>query len=192
MSWDFVVRETNLDDFAIASLEEFCKTEGYTVSIHPNTNLIEDSGFLPFKTTGDFLSGLDSKDLLSGFEFYSELADPATEQQSIKPQSKGLLKGLFRKNQPPVDSTTPVSATPNEEKYNLTLVCGGDLLEIFIAHLFSLYFSKLQGCECYDPQDDIKYQTSDELEKALNDIVVELKIQLSKGTLRIHYFESWS
>jgi len=192
MSWDFVVRETNLDDFAIASLEEFCKTKGYTISIHPNTNLIEDSGFLPFKITGDFLSGLDSKDLLSGFEFYSELAGPVTEQQSIKSQSKGLLKGLFRKNQPPVDSTTPVSATPNEERYNLTLVCGGDLLEIFTAQLFSLYFSELQGCECYDPQDDIKYQTSDELEKALNDIVVELKLQLSKGTLRIHYFESWS
>ena len=196
MSWDFDILKTNLDDFEIASFEEFCKTKGYAISIHPNTNLKEDSGFLPLKIAGDFLPSLNGKDFISGFEFYSSVSKAIAEPLPIVAQPKGFLKSLFAKKQPSAVSPAPapayVAATQETEKYDLALMCKSNLLEIFTAHLFGLYFTESQGCECYDPQDDIEYRTAQQIEKTLNDIVAEMKERLSNGDLELHIFESWS
>ena len=100
-------------------------------------------------------------------------------------QSQGLLKGLFRKKQ-------PAKVATSDEKYDLTLICSYDLLEIFTAHLFGLYFMEAQGCECYDPQDGIEYKTVNQIENTMSDIIDEMKKQLSKGVLELHSFDSWS
>ena len=181
MSWDFNVLKVSFDSFSTASFEEFGKTKGYTVLMHPNTNLKEASGFLPIKIAGDFLPGLNDKDFLTGFELFSDPSETTAELPS-----KGLLKGLF------VKKPQPTSPAPNEEKYDLTLSCSGsELLEVFMAHLFGLYFIESQGCECFDPQDDIEYKNPSQIEKTLNEIVDELKVQLFNETLELHIFQGW-
>ena len=180
MSWDFNVLATNLDDFEKSSFEEFCNAKGYTISIHPNTNLKENSGFLPFKIAGDFLPGCSGQDFLTGFEFYS---NPVIAEQP----PKSLFKRLFNKK--PQPAVTAI----NVDKHDLALICSGsDLLEIFMAHWFGLYFAETQGCKCYDPQDAIEYKEPKQIEKTINDIIGELKARLSKGTLKLHIFEKWS
>ncbi|MDR0489022.1 MAG: hypothetical protein LBG99_06460 [Propionibacteriaceae bacterium] len=181
MSWDFNVIKTSLDDFVVTSFEEFCKAKGYTVSVHPDIVLKRHSGFLPFKIEGDFLPGLNDKSFITGFELYSDLSETAT-----KTPSKGILKSLFG------GKPQPVASALNEEKHDLVLNCSGsDLLEIFMAHLLGLYFVESQGCECYDPQDGIEYKEPKQIEKTINDIVEELKVRLSNGTLKLYDFEEW-
>jgi hypothetical protein len=184
MSWEFNVLKTNLDSFDKASFEDFSKTKGYIVLMYPGINLKEDSGFLPFKIEGSFLSGLDGKNFITGFELYSDLSET---NAIAEPPSKGLLGGLFGKK------PLPVVPDPNGDMFDLLFVCSGsDLLEIFMAHLFGLFFAKTQGSECIDPQEGIEYKNPDQLEKTIDDIVVEMKDRSSKGTLILHPFENWS
>jgi len=180
MSWDFEVLKTNLACFRTESFEAFCKAKGYTISMHPDTNLKEDSGFMPFRIAGDFLSELNGNGYISGFELYSEPSKTA-----VGSSSKGLLKGVFGKK------SQPVAANSEADKHDLVLICG-DQLEIFLAHLFGSYFLESQGCLCYDPQDDIEYVTQSQIEKTIMEIHNEIKLQFSSGKLELHIFQSWS
>lgn len=182
MSWDFNVLKVDPDRFNIEECEEFFRNKGYNISIHPDTNIKEDSGFLPIRIAGDMLPSLEGKNFITGFEIYNY----PTEEIEADPQPKSRIKGLFGKKPQPIE---PI---PSDDTIELFFSCtGSDLLGIFVAHLLGLYFMESQDCECYDPQDGIEYKSPSQIEKIIQEIKDEMELRFEKGTLLLHDFDGW-
>ncbi len=87
-----------------AAFESYAKGLGFQITVHPEADFMNHTGFCPIRLTDTRLADNDGTDtFVSGFEIYHDDFHQPTAPASV---SKGFL-GLFRKKTQPKE--TPLS-----------------------------------------------------------------------------------
>ena len=188
MSIDYSVYLKRAEDFSARSFEEYCGSLGLTVKLHPEFNMSEDSGFLPFRLIDErFAAEGENHDFKSGFEIYS-----SEYRHIIRPLEKktGFFKKLFKAK---TIEETPFDKAVKDASLLISLVCGYyDSFEVLLAYVFGAYLVAHCGGVFYDPQSDRLYDRREDLENEIAEIISELQEMKSQGELLTHKFDEWS
>lgn len=186
MSMDyFVYLKHKLPDKS--DYESFAKTLGFQITVHPEIELMNDTGFCPIRLTDTRFADINGSDtFLTGFELYHDDYHPSQSPVSV---SKGFL-GLFRKKIQPKE--TPFDLAVKDSSVVISLRCSGsDSLEILMVYLFGAYCVKHCNAVFDDPQFGCYYIDTTVIETEISKIVDELCEEKESGNLCTHKFEEW-
>ena len=147
MSMDYYVylKKTFPDKLAF---ENYAKELGYNLTLHPETDLMNDSGFCPIRfIDARFNDATGTDTFMTGFELYRDIYQPSKQKVTI---SKGFL-GIFRKRVPHKETMLDLAVKGSSTV--LYLRCSGsDSFEIMMAYLFGAYCVKHCNGVFDDPQ----------------------------------------
>ena len=188
MSIDYYVYLKHPDAFSPQSFEQYCRSLGLHIELHPSFNLFEDAGFLPIRLIDErFVEDGGSHDFLSGFEFYS-----SEYQHVLQPQKKatGFFHKIFKAK--PIEET-PFDRAIKEATWLIELCCrSADSFEVLLAYIFGAYLIKCCDGTFDDPQTGQFYNDHNHLESEIEKIIAELLEQGNAGELLTHEFKEWT
>ena len=186
MSMDYYVylKKTFPDKLAF---ENYAKELGYNLTLHPETDLMNDSGFCPIRfIDARFNDATGTDTFMTGFELYRDIYQPSKQKVTI---SKGFL-GIIRKRVP--HKETMLDRAVKGSSTVLYLRCSGsDSFEIMMAYLFGAYCVKHCNGVFDDPQFGCFYRESSAIEKEISTILDELQEEKRLGNLHTHKYEGW-
>lgn len=164
MSADFYIYTDHLEEFDRRDFENWCRSLGYEVELHPDFDLWH-GGFTPMRFRADFLG---EGSFLTGFEL--DCAENTAMDMTAQPyeppvKKQGFFAKLFGKKQPPAaippeyktapepDMPSPFEQAAGEKKWEVCCCCHStEPLTELMAYIFSAYFCEKFGAVTDDPQ----------------------------------------
>lgn len=184
MSMDYYFYLKSTDGISSQGFEAYCASIGYTVRLHPDTNLLTDEGFVPACLTDDRFA-MDGNDrFLSGVDWF--IAPYRSEPEEEKPSG---LWGLFRRKNK-VES--PLQKRIRNSTVEMCAACHFiDAFELLIAQLLGAYLIKTCGAVMHDPQSGKYFDDETYVKEIIDGLVKAMLASKEEGTLRVHPFERW-
>lgn len=187
MSIDYYIYTKNLAPFSNKRCEAYIRERlGLDVEIHPDYDAHSDTGFLPIRIDGRFVSdALAGASFLSGFEIrldQSEVFSAASEPAVL------TGNGIAEKT----DHKEPYEDAVKHAAYRFSINCSWqDSFEVLLAYAFSTYVCEKCDSVFYDPQEDQFFDDESLLIVELDAIKDELKSMYENGELLTHDFSGW-
>jgi len=185
VSFDIYVYFKKPKNFSKEQCESYFKDFGISIQIHPDYDIENAFGFLPFCIKADFISdSLKNNDYLSGFELYSEQYFYNKELKNI--QSEGIKKAFFKRKY--IANNSIDNILKKCDNYFTISLGSQDSFEPLLACLFSLYISKyFNGVVFYCQSGEY----ISDFENDIKGIITDLKSDFISGNLKTHIFEKW-
>lgn len=170
-----------------SAYESFAKTLGFQITVHPEIEFMNNTGFCPIRLTDTRFADKNGADtFLTGFELYHDDFQPSKPTVSV---SKGFF-GLFRKKIQPEE--TPFDLAVKDSTVVLSLNCSGmDSFDVLMAYVFGEYCVKYCNAVFDDPQYGCFYNDTKAIEAEISRIVDELCEEKETGGLHTQRFEEW-
>ena len=184
MSMDYYYYVKSTDGISTQGFEAYCASIGYTVRLHPDTDLITDKGFVPACLTDDRFTIDGNNRFLTGVEWFFAPYRPEPEAE----KTSGLW-GLFRKKN---KTESPIQKRVRNSTVEMSAACHFiDAFELLIALLLGAYLIKTCGAVMHDPQSGRYFDDEATVREIINGLVKAMLASKEEGTLRVHPFERW-
>lgn len=184
MSMDYYYYLNHTDGISTQGFEAYSASIGYRVQMHPDTDLLQDKGFLPACLTDDRFTMDGNKRFLTGIDWFFAPNQPEPEEE----RQAGLRSFFWgkKKKEPPIQKRIRNAAVEMSAGCHFI-----DAFELLIAHLLGAYLIKTCGAVMYDPQAGRYYDDAAAVQKTLEELVQAMLASKENGTLRVHPFERW-